>query len=157
LPNETERKFLVKDSPIRPEISGTSIVQGYLSGPSDDLSIRIRLVPEIGFLAIKGPRHGAVRMEMECEIPREMADLLIGTCRENVVAKMRYPIFYAEQMWVVDVFQDANEGLILAEIELTREDELFEIPHWCGEEVTYDDRYYNPYLSVNPYSDWTSN
>jgi len=93
-------------------------------------------------------------MEVECEIPREMAELLVDTCGEEVVAKIRYPIFVGGRVWAVDVFQDRNEGLILAEIELTHPAEEFLLPAWCGPEVTDDDRYYNPYLADHPFTAW---
>ena len=57
--------------------------------------------------------------------------------------------------WEVDVFHGANEGLILAEIELSREDEPFDRPAWLGEEVTGDRRYYNSMLTKRPFSEWS--
>ena len=54
----------------------------------------------------------------------------------------------------VDVFAGENEGLIVAEIELQSETESFEKPNWLGKEVTSDERYYNAYLSNNPFKSW---
>ena len=54
----------------------------------------------------------------------------------------------------IDEFYLENEGLLLAEIELQHPDESFEKPDWLGDEVTGDKRYYNSYLSNNPFSNW---
>ena len=50
------------------------------------------------------------------------------------------------------VFHGANEGLILAEIELSSEDEPFEKPAWLGKEVSGDRRYYNSMLTKHPFN-----
>ena len=54
----------------------------------------------------------------------------------------------------IDIFENKNEGLQIIEIELTNENESFEKPHWLGVEVTNDKRFYNSYLSNNPYVNW---
>lgn len=58
------------------------------------------------------------------------------------------------KLWEVDVFEGGNQGLIIAEIELKSEDELFDVPEWIDKEVTGDMRYYNSYLSMYPFKDW---
>jgi adenylate cyclase len=154
MPIEIERKFLVKTSPVTAETPGTSLVQGYLSIRDASVSVRPRLTPDAGYLAIKGEREGYIRSEIECEIPLEMTEVLIGLCGDQVVTKIRYPIFAGGRVWVVDVFKDRNEGLILAEIELSTPAEEFVLPVWCGPEVTDDERYYNSYLAAHPFSEW---
>jgi adenylate cyclase len=67
---------------------------------------------------------------------------------------VRYEIPVAGKIWEVDEFSGENSGLLLAEIELTREDEKFEIPDWIAEEVTTDRKYYNSQLINHPYKDW---
>jgi adenylate cyclase len=49
---------------------------------------------------------------------------------------------------------DDNEGLIIAEIELSSEEETFIKPDWLAVEVTNDKRYYNSYLSTKPFTSW---
>ena len=70
------------------------------------------------------------------------------------VEKVRYRILFNQKTWEVDVFGGENEGLILAEIELSQADELFAIPSWIDREVTDDPRYYNSQLASNPYKNW---
>ncbi|HIC31200.1 MAG TPA: adenylate cyclase, partial [Flavobacteriaceae bacterium] len=57
-------------------------------------------------------------------------------------------------IYEIDEFFDDNEGLVLAEIELNTEDEVFEKPNWLGNEVTGDIRYYNSQLSNQPFKTW---
>lgn len=152
---EIERKFLVRNSPVTPLTPGTSLVQAHLPIPNSPMTLRVRITPDAAYLAIKSPRRGMTRTEFESEISLEVGDVLLGLFGERVVAKMRYPIFSEGRVWVVDVFQDNNDGLVLAEIQLSRPDEQVELPPWCGAEVTADDRYYSLYLAEHPYQDWT--
>ena len=152
---EHERKFLLTDDPTLSS-EGTSIIQGYLPS-SGDLSVRVRLYPTISVyqLTIKGLRKGISRYEEEEPIRRTMAEGLLQACGSRVIEKHRYPALGPDgKGWDVDVFHGANTGLRLAEIELGRPDEEFELPHWCGQEVTDDLRYYNEYLADHPYESW---
>ena len=56
--------------------------------------------------------------------------------------------------WEVDVFHGANDGLIVAELELRIADETFPRPDWLGAEVTHLARFYNVNLVKHPYSAW---
>lgn len=152
-PLEIERKYLVRDLPLGDDTPGTSMIQGYLP-PREGLSARIRLTPDGCYLTLKGSRVGATRVEHECEIPEEIAELLLVFCDDRVVSKMRYPLLANGRLWVIDVFQDQNEGLVLAELELSSPEEPFTLPAWCGEDVTEDERYYNESLASSPYRDW---
>jgi adenylate cyclase len=151
---EIERKFLVPNVPFGGETTGTSMVQGYLASQSG-VSVRIRITPDGSYLTAKGPRHGAARLEHECEIEETMAELLLLSCGERIVSKIRYPVLANGRLWVIDVFQDKNEGLVLAEIELSQVSDVFTPPEWCGDEVTEDDRYYNEHLASHPFSEWS--
>ena len=97
---------------------------------------------------------GLTRPEFEYEIPKKEAEFLLGMCINNLVEKVRYIEKYKGMIWEVDVFEKANSGLIMAEIELESENQLFDIPPWIGEEVTFDKRFYNSWLSKNPFSTW---
>jgi adenylate cyclase len=151
---EIERKFLVRVSPVTAENSGTSIVQGHLPIPGSSMLLRVRVTPEAAYLAVKSQRQGSVRTEFESEIGLEIGDVLLGILPNKAVAKMRYPILESDRVWVVDVFQDENRGLILAEVQLSHPDEELSVPAWCGKEVTEDDRYYSAYLAEHPYQSW---
>ena len=80
-------------------------------------------------------------------------EMLAAFCTRSL-EKVRYEIPLGNHTWEVDVFSGGNAGLVVAEIELTDEDEAFEQPAWLGEEVTSDPRYYNSSLVVHPYRDW---
>ena len=84
--------------------------------------------------------------------------MLEQLCRGDLVTKTRYKVPALEQglTWEVDVFEDKNEGLVLAELEVESEEQAFAIPEWIrGEdEVTADGRYTNAELSKKPYMLW---
>ena len=104
----------------------------------------------------KEAAQGASRPEFEYPIPLSDAQQLMNLCLRPLVEKMRYVIKYGNKRWEVDEFHGDNRGLILAEIELSREDEPIEIPLWVGQEVSGDPRYFNSYLSEHPYTQWHS-
>ena len=103
-----------------------------------------------GFITIKGANVGARRSEWEYEIPAAEADELLALCDGPILDKTRYLIDVAGRTWEVDVFRGANDGLVMAEVELDAEDAVVELPAWAGLEVTDDPRYYNANLSRHP-------
>lgn len=121
--------------------------------------MRVRLAGKKGFLTIKGPSDdkGLSRFEFEKEITRAEAEELFQLCEPGAIEKIRYWVKEGGHTWEVDVFQGANEGLVIAELELQTEDEAFDLPVWIGREVTGDRRYYNSMLSQHPYSHWQEN
>jgi CYTH domain-containing protein len=94
------------------------------------------------------------RFEWEKPLSTKEVDALLPLCEEGTIIKDRYLVPFKGKVFEVDVFKGANKGLILAEIELDDEEESFEKPEWLGAEVTSDHRYYNLYLSKNPYNQW---
>jgi CYTH domain-containing protein len=153
---EIERKFLVKDAGYRDSAnSRIRIVQGFLN-TDPDRTVRVRCIGAHGFITIKGKTfgHGTSRLEWEYEIPGQEAEELLALCIPSVVEKIRYQIPVGEHTFEVDEFLGENQGLVLAEVELRAEEEAFTRPHWLGEEVTGDPKYYNSQLSQNPYSAW---
>lgn len=155
MPTETEHKYLV-DKKLWKQIKSDNRVvirQGYLS-TDPDKTIRVRTSGEKGFITIKGKTVGATRPEFEYEIPLSEANQLINDFCKNIVEKTRHYVNYENKTWEVDVFEGLNSGLIVAEIELESEDELYARPDWVGLNVTTDNRYANSNLSVKPYSTW---
>ena len=150
---EIERKFLVKDDKWLKFQKGTAYKQGYLSIEKDH-TVRIRISSQNAYITIKGKTTGAARSEFEYEIPLEDGKELINMCRQPVIEKIRYKIEFKGFTWEIDKFLGKNKGLVLAEIELESEDQVFEKPDWADKEVTGDARYYNASLSVKPYSTW---
>ena len=153
---EIERKFLVlSDDFINKAFAKKRIVQGYLNS-NPERTVRIRIKEEKGFLTIKGKGNasGTTRLEWETEIPLQDAEKLLTICESGTIDKIRHEVKVGNHVYEVDVFAGENEGLLIAEIELGDENENFEKPSWLGKEVTNDKRFYNAYLSVNPFKSW---
>ena len=153
---EIERKFLVTSIDFIAQSNNQNrIVQGYLnSNPSR--TVRVRIKGEKGFLTIKGKGNasGTTRFEWETEIAVAEAELLLQLCEKGIIDKIRYEILVGKHTFEVDVFSGENQGLIMAEVELSEENEFFEKPNWLGIEVTGDKRFFNSYLSENPFTTW---
>lgn len=153
---EIERKFLVTSAAFKEEaFTQNRIAQGYLSSVPER-TVRVRIKGDKGFLTIKGTsnKSGLSRFEWEKEIPLQEAITLLELCEEGVIDKTRFEVKMGKHIFEIDEFYGANEGLIMAEIELNSETEAFEKPSWLGKEVTNDNRYYNSYLSKNPFKKW---
>lgn len=150
---EIERKFLVTSDGWREGAVSTVMRQGYLSRDAQR-TVRIRVAGTEGYVTIKGQRDGLLRAEFEYGIPLGDAEALLGMCLAPLIEKVRHVVWYAGKRWEVDEFFGANEGLIVAELELGSEEEEFERPPWLGEEVSLDVRYFNSQLASEPYSTW---
>ena len=152
---EIERKFLVRGSFKEAAFDALQICQGYISS-APGRSVRVRIRGNQGFLTIKGPSHdgGLSRFEWEKEIGADEARELLALCEPGLIDKTRWLVKAGTHTFEVDEFHGDNEGLIVAEVELTAPDEPYEKPEWLGPEVTGDRRYYNSYLTKNPYKIW---
>ena len=150
---EIERKFLVKNDDFKKEsFLNTKIVQGFLS-TVPERTVRIRIKGDQGFITVKGigNESGTSRYEWEREISVEEATDLLKISEPGVIDKTRFNVKSGKHTFEVDEFYGDNEGLIIAEIELNTENELFKKPLWLGTEVTGDKRYYNSSLSKIPF------
>lgn len=152
---EIEHKFLLANDDWRELIShSVHYSQGYMSSLATN-SIRVRISDKQAWLNIKSATIGTQRLEYEYEIPLEEAnELLNHLCRKPIIEKVRHFVTYAHKLWEIDEFFGDNQGLCIAEIELTHVDEYFAKPSWLGQEVTHDIRYYNNNLARYPYSEW---
>lgn len=153
---EIERKFLVlSDGFISAAFSKKRIVQGYLNS-NPERTVRVRIKTDKAYLTIKGKGNetGTTRLEWEREIAVSDAEKLLNICESGIIDKIRHEVKVGNHIFEVDVFSGDNEGLIIAEIELQSEEEVFEKPHWLGKEVTNDQRFYNAFLSNFPFKDW---
>ena len=151
---EIERKFLVKDNSFKKLARGDKYRQGYLNSMKERV-VRVRTINDKGFLTIKGITTGATRAEYEYPIPVEDADAMLDDlCEKPLIEKNRYKISFKGFIWEVDEFFGENQGLICAEIELEKEDQLFEKPEWISDEVTGDPKYFNSNLIQTPYCKW---
>jgi CYTH domain-containing protein len=153
---ETERKFLVTDMSFVDEAYRSHrIVQGYICVDAER-SVRVRICGDMGFLTVKSAsdERGWSRYEFERMLTLKDAEDLMQLCLPGLIEKERYYVLFDEEVWEVDVFHGENEGLVVAEIELESEDDVFEFPSWVGEEVSGREEYYNMMLSQHPYSEW---
>jgi len=153
---EIERKYLVTSLAFKEEaFAKNDIAQGYLNS-NPERTVRIRIKGTKGFITIKGigNESGASRLEWEKEIPVNEAKALLKLCEKGVIEKTRYEVKSGNHIIEIDEFHGDNKGLIMAEIELKDENESIEKPNWLETEVTGDKRYYNSYLSLNPFKTW---
>ncbi|NJY61348.1 CYTH domain-containing protein [Salinimicrobium sp. CDJ15-81-2] len=154
---EIERKFLILEtSDFREEaFNKTRIVQGYLNS-APERTVRVRVRGDKGFLTIKGKSSsdGLSRFEWEKEIPMKEAEELLKLCEPGIIEKIRYEIKHGNHIFEADEFLGDNEGLLLAEVEISEKSEEINKPYWLGEEVTGNQKYYNSYLSKFPYREW---
>ena len=149
---EIERKFLVSsiENCLLNHTKSISIVQGYLSF-DPERTVRIRKTDSKAFLTIKGKSNdkGDTRFEWEKEIQENEATQLLDLCLGQTIRKTRYFIPHKSNMFEVDVFFGKLQGLVIAEVELSADDEQLDLPTWIGEEVTGDPRFYNSDLAKN--------
>jgi adenylate cyclase len=153
---EIERKFLVHSLDFMTEaIQFEKIAQGYLNS-NPERTVRIRIKDKKGFITIKGKgdETGTTRFEWEKEIDLHEAEALLNLCETGVIDKTRYLIKKGKHTFEVDIFEGENKGLIVAEIELSDANETFEKPNWLAKEVTGEEKYYNAFLSKNPFTNW---
>lgn len=161
---EIERKFLVLDERWRSEVKASHrLRQGYLTsgylGKEGDAacksSVRVRISDTQAWLNIKSSSLGISRLEYEYPIPvTEAQEMLDHLAMGPVLEKTRHLIEHQDHLWELDVFYGANQGLVVAEIELKSEDETFDRPLWLGPEVSDDPRYFNSNLIQHPWCEW---
>ena len=152
---EIERKFLVRGDYKKEVFKETRIIQAYLSSVIER-TVRVRVKGDKGFITIKGKANasGVSRYEWEKEIPVSEINELLQLCEPGIIDKTRSLVKAGKHTFEVDEFYGENEGLTVAEVELSAEAEEFIKPQWLGEEVTGDVRYYNSMLMRNPYKNW---
>ena len=151
---EIERKFLVCGDGWRQGAKGTLCRQGYLLS-NIECTIRVRVIGEQGFLAIKGKTTGISRPEYEYGIPLNDAQAMLDRmCARLLVEKMRHLVTHAGNIWEIDEFLNENRGLIVAEVELAAAEQAIALPPWIGQEVSHDPRYLNVNLVKHPFSQW---
>lgn len=150
---EIERKYLINTKLWNPSEKGTKIKQGYLSVDPERV-VRVRVAGKKAYITIKGKPEGIVRTELEYGIPKNEAEVLLKMCLDLPIEKTRFKESIGNMIWEIDVFEGENKGLILAEVELADENQKIDLPNWVGEEVSLDSRYYNAWLSRNPFSKW---
>jgi len=153
---EIERKFLIQKKEFKKVCHKKKhIIQGFLNSNKNRI-VRVRIIDNEGFITIKGisDKSGTTRFEWEKNIPLKEAKELMNLCEKGIIEKIRHYHTFGENIFEIDEFLGTNEGLIVAEIELTDKNQDFLKPDYLGEEVTNDKRYYNSNLSKNSYKTW---
>ncbi|ANJ68138.1 adenylate cyclase [Halothiobacillus diazotrophicus] len=155
---EIERKYLLKDGSWRDAVTESRrMTQGYLTTLSGGAraSVRVRVSGDAAFLNIKSMTLGVSRDEFEYPIPvADAQHMLDHLCSGAVIDKWRHYVRFGGLLWEIDEFLGANAGLVVAEVELSSEDQAITLPDWAGAEVSDDPRYYNVSLVEHPYAQW---
>ena len=154
---EIERKFLLASDDWRRDIERSiDMRQGYFCN-TDRASLRVRIEDERARIGIKSMTHAIRRIEYDYPVPVEEAEVMLERmCQPSIVLKTRHLVRHAGHLWEIDEFHGDNAGLIVAEIELQDENEVFERPAWLGREVSDDPRYLNFALARHPFCEWTT-
>ena len=144
---EIERKYLINPTDILTlkKGEGKNIVQSYLKEKSG-IELRLRIMGNEGFLTVKKVISERSRHELETKVDASFIKNLLEIFDLKKLEKTRYSIVHKNNLWEIDFFKGKHEGLVLAEIELNDENEVFELPPWIEKEVTNDQTYYNSYL-----------
>lgn len=154
---EIERKFLVEGEEWRSGVSITRGIRQFYLCKDKDASIRVRIADEsLAWLTIKSAPAGLKRFEFEYAIPIADANAMSALAQGHIVEKVRHLVPVGAVCWEVDVFAGENRGLVVAEVELSSEDQAVELPDWIGAEVTDDPRYQNASLALHPYGKWSA-
>ncbi len=153
MPLEIERKYLVTSDAYKAGAKSVEITQVYLT-IQDNLAIRVRIEEHHASIAIKSKISERVNREYEYNIPLDEARSLMNLSQHSAITKTRHLVDYKNHLWEVDEFHGDNQGLVVAEIELEDENEVFEKPDWLDNEVTSDYRYLNSNLSKSSYKAW---
>jgi CYTH domain-containing protein len=150
---ELERRFLVQDKAKFEDLSGDTIMQGYLF-VDGGFAIRVRRrmsdsEERQAMLTLKGPRTGEAREEYEMPIDSALAAELYRRSPWKVLKK-RYSVVEGNDLWDVDRFLGENSGLWIAECEYEVAGYKLDIPAWCGAEITGERRFNNEELAMKP-------
>ncbi|MFA7415653.1 MAG: CYTH domain-containing protein [Rhizobium sp.] len=146
---EIERKFLVANDDWRDlATSKTPMRQAYIV-TMNDRSVRVRTRNDASAqVTIKIGQNSLVRDEFEYTIPIAEAEEMISLAVGNVIEKVRYTVEYNGFIWEIDAYEGAYLGLVIAEVELSDENDEPPLPDWVGREVTGDRRYSNQSLAT---------
>ena len=144
---EIERKYLVRSLPENlASCTCHHIEQAYICV---NPVIRIRLEDDSCYLTCKG--QGMLSRE-ECNLPMDLNTYrhLLTKAEGTVITKDRYLIPLSDGLCAeLDCFHGAWEGLIIVEVEFPDLDSArtFSPPGWFGEDVTFDPKYHNSWMS----------
>ena len=144
---EIERKYLIDEIPFDlKDYPCKAIEQGYLN---TDPVVRVRRSNDKYILTYKGSGL-MVREEYNLPLTKDSYEHLLKKADGTVITKTRYRIPERNGLTIeLDVFHGKYEGLLLAEVEFSTEEEANSYcpPEWFGEDVTMSSAYHNSTLS----------
>lgn len=147
---EIERKFLIKKLPDNlTSYKARKIEQAYLC---TDPVVRVRRDNDDYYLTYKS-KGMIVREEYNLPLTKEAYGHLLAKADGNIITKTRYEIPEKDNLTIeLDVFEGKFDGLLLAEVEFTSEEEALGYipPEWFGEDVSNSTKYHNSTLSKLP-------
>jgi adenylate cyclase len=152
---EIEYRFLVGNDDWRAHIGGRQEIEQHYMFSVEHGNARIRISDRTrATMTIKGARDGATRPEYEWELDLLVARAMVDDlCVGSPIVKVRSHLIDPYAGWVVDEFSGDNDGLVIAELEVTAEGEI-DRPEWLGAEVTHDRRFSNAELYSTPWRDF---
>jgi adenylate cyclase len=142
MPQEIERKFLLAHDGWRSSVVKSARIRDGLIAFLNGRKARVRIIDDHATIALKGEQKGFARSEFEYSIPVSDAEEILRTmCDDRILEKVRNYVPHAGLPWEIDVYDGILNGVVIAEVELDREDRVLELPGWIGKEVTGDPRY----------------
>ena len=151
---EIERRFLIKNDNWKEFITNKIFIeQGYLSKNLDDWIIRIRFTGKEFKIALKKHIASFTNFEFEYSIPQKDGEIIMSNL-SNTIKKERFFVEFEKKSWIIDCFKEKNYPLVIAEIELSKEEEDLKFPSFISEEITGLVHYSNFSLTKKPFSDW---
>ena len=151
---EIERRFLIKNDSWKKFITKKIFIeQGYLSKSLDDWIIRIRFIGKDFKIAFKKHVESFTNFEFEYSIPQKDGETIMSNL-SNIIKKERFFLKVENKSWIIDCFKENNYPLIIAEIELSSEEESLILPSFISNEITGLTKYSNFSLANKPFSEW---
>ena len=150
---EIERKFTVNKIPKK--ITNSFVIEQFYMLIDKDFVQRLRIFDDKkAIISLKQNCSGLKRYEFEYEIPLVDAQKIISIGNFLSIKKIRHELIIDNIKWEVDQFLEKNKGLVIAEVELQKEDQKLNLPKWIEKDVTNQNKYYNYNLAINPYISW---
>ena len=151
---EIERRFLIKNDKWKEFITKKIFIeQGYLSKSLDDWIIRIRFTGKDFKITLKKHIKSFTNFEFEYSIPRKDGETIMSNL-SNTIKKERFFLEVEKKSWIIDCFKENNYPLEIAEVELSKEEEILSLPSFISEEITGLTDYSNFSLTKKPFSEW---
>jgi len=153
---EIERRFLIKNDTWKKFITKKIFIeQGYLSKSLDDWIIRIRFTGKDFQIALKKHIESFTNFEFEYSVPQKDGEIIMSNI-SNTIKKERFFLEVEKKSWIIDCFKENNYPLVIAEIELSKEEEDLNLPSFISKEITGLKQYSNFSLANKPFSKWNN-